>query len=410
MRRVVVTGFGGLTALGDNWPTIRAAFEQGRTATRVMTEWQRFTGINTRLGAPIPDRDARYPETDLPRKAVRTMGPVARMALLATRNALTDAGLVDDPVLKSGRTGIAYGSSFGSTNAVVGFAELLTEGNSKAINGTTYIRMMSHTAAVNIGLFFGLTGRIIPTSTACTSGSQAIVYACEAIRYGLQDVMIAGGAEEHCVTMAAVFDTLYATSVRNDTPHLSPRPFDCDRDGLVIGEGAAALILEERERALARGATIHAEVVGVASNSDGEHVTQPREETVRRVMEHALADAGLPAAAIGYINGHGTATDWGDVVESRATAAVFGAQTPFHSLKGHFGHSLGACGAIEAWLGIAMMKEGWLVPTANLATVDPRCGELDYIIGEPRRCAVEHFISNNMAFGGINTSLILRRP
>ena len=406
MRRVVVTGAGGVTALGNDWPSIRARIEAGETATRTMADWDRLDGLNTRLAAPIAgfDVDDRYP-----RKKLRTMGRVSRLATFASERALQDAGLLGAPELSKGRTGIAYGSSFGSTAPVVAFADLITKGTTRNLTATSYIQMMSHTAAVNIGLFFGLTGRIITTSSACTSGSQGIGYAYETIRHGLQDIMVAGGAEELCPSMAAVFDTLYATSTRNDQPETSPRPFDKDRDGLVIGEGAATLILEERDHALARGARILAEIIGFGTNSDGNHVTQPQPETMQGALHLALQDAGLDAGAIGFVNGHGTATDWGDIAESQATEAVIGRATPFHTLKGHFGHSLGACGAIELWLAMAMMADGWFPATANLDVVDPRCAPLDYVMGEARRIDTEHLMSNNFAFGGINTSLIIRR-
>jgi len=406
MRRVVVTGMGGVSALGEDWPTIRAHMERGETAVRTMHEWDRFHGINTRLAAPVLGFSV---EDRYPRKKTRTMGPVSKMAVYATERALTDAGLLGDTVVKGGRTGIAYGSSFGSPAPVIAFAELMTQGASKTLNATSYIQMMSHTAAVNIGLYYGVTGRIIPTSSACTSGSQAIGYAYEAIKWGKADVMIAGGAEELDVTESAVFDTLFATSTRNDRPHTSPRPYDRDRDGLVIGEGAATLILEERSRAIARGATIHAEVVGFACNSDGNHVTQPQAETMEIALRQALEDAGLEPAAIGFVNGHGTATEWGDIAETAATHAVLGRNAPIHSLKSYFGHSLGACGALEAWLGIEMMRAGWFAHTANLDCVDERCAELDYVMGEGRRIETEFLMSNNFAFGGINTSLVFRR-
>ncbi|TWT13687.1 beta-ketoacyl-ACP synthase [Reyranella sp. CPCC 100927] len=406
MRRVVVTGMGGVTALGDDWPVIREALAAGRTAVRVMPEWDRFEGVNTRLAAPVPNFSGgeRYP-----RKKTRTMGPVSLMAVQATERALATAGLLDDPVVRSGTTGIAYGSSFGSPAPVLGFAELMQHGKSKTLNATSYIQMMSHTAAVNIGLFFGVTGRVITTSSACTSGSQAIGYAYEAIGWGKADVMIAGGAEELDITEAAVFDTLFATSTRNDAPSTTPKPYDRDRDGLVIGEGATTLILEDYDRALGRGAPIFAEVVGYGTNTDGSHVTQPRAETMEVAMRLALRDADLSPEAIGMVNGHGTATDAGDIAETTATAAVFGLAAPIHSLKSYFGHTLGACGALEAWLGIEMLREGWFVPTANLKNIDPRCGDLDYLAGNPRRIACERFMSNNFAFGGINTSLIFAR-
>jgi 3-oxoacyl-[acyl-carrier-protein] synthase II len=405
-RRIVVTGAGAVTALGNDWKTIRAAMERGETATRTMKDWERYTGVNTRLAAPIPafSADSRYP-----RKKTRTMGTVALMAVAATEQAIESAGLREDAVLKEGRTGIAYGSSFGSPAPVMAFAELMTQGFSKSLNASSYIQMMSHTAAVNIGLFFGITGRIIPTSSACTSGSQAIGYAYEAIQAGKADVMIAGGAEELDVTQAAVFDTLFATSTTNDAPGTSPRPYDRDRDGIVIGEGATTLILEERGRAIARGAPIFAEILGFACNSDGDHVTQPKAETMATVLRMALADAGLAADAIGFVSGHGTATEWGDIAESQATQVVLGSTAKIHSLKSYFGHTLGACGALEAWLGIEMMRDGWFPPTANLVNVDERCAPLDYLIGAPRHLDVEYLMSNNFAFGGINTSLIFGR-
>ncbi|MBF6568213.1 MAG: beta-ketoacyl-ACP synthase [Candidatus Binataceae bacterium] len=406
MHRVVVTGMCGITALGEDWPVIRSRMAEGQTAVRRMPEWERYDGLNTRLAAPIAGFDVsqRYH-----RKKLRTMGPVSRMAVYASELAIADAGLTGDRCVTGGRTGIAYGSSFGSPEPVLGFAEMMTKGSSSKLNGTSYLQMMSHSAAVNIGLFFGVTGRIIPTSSACTSGSHAIGYGAETIRHGLQDVMIVGGADELSVAEAAVFDTLFATSTRNDAPETTPRPFDRDRDGLVIGEGAATLVLEEFEHARARGARIHAEVAAYGTNSDGNHATQPSPETMAAAMRIALEYAQLPASAIGFINGHGTATEWGDIAESRATADVFGNRVPIHTLKSFLGHTLGACGAIEAWLGLAMMREGWFAPTVNLVNVDERCADLDYVMRAGRRLEIEYLMSNNFAFGGINTSLIFKR-
>ncbi len=405
MRRVVVTGMAGITSLGDTWPTIEANMRGGRTGIRRMEDWERFGDLNTRLGAPVEHFavPAHYP-----RRMLRSMGRVALMSVRATEMALADAGLLDDPTIRDGKTGIAYGSSAGSMEPLRAFGQMLETGSMSGVTSTSYIQMMSHTSAVNIGLFFGLKGRVIPTSSACTSGSQAIGYAYEAIRFGRQDRMIAGGAEELSALDAAVFDTLFATSTKNDTPERTPRPFDVARDGLVVGEGAATLILEEREHALARGATIYAEIVGFACNSDGAHITQPEAATMATAMRLALADAGLPPTAIGYVNAHGTATDRGDIAESRATAEVLG-RVPLSSLKGHFGHTLGACGAIEAWLSIEMLRNGWFAPTTNLETIDPNCGDLDYLTGAGREMRVEYLMSNNFAFGGINTSLVFGR-
>jgi len=201
---------------------------------------------------------------------------------------------------------------------------------------------------------------------------------------------------------------LFATSVRNDAADTTPRPFDAERDGLVLGEGAGSLILEDLEHARARGATIYAEVVGFGTNSDGCHVTHPNAETMRIAMELALADADLSPAAIGYVNAHGTGTQYGDIAESRATLRVFGS-VPISSLKSYMGHTLGACGALEAWISIEMMRQGWFAPTLNLVRVDPECAELDYLVSEGRELQCEYIMSNNFAFGGINTSLIFKR-
>lgn len=407
MRRVVVTGMAGISPIGRNWVDIEYNLRTGNTGIRTMTDWDKYSELNTRLGAPINNFE-RPPHYS--RKKVRSMGRVALMATAVTEEALNNAGLLDNEQIEDGRMGVSYGSSTGSPDAVADFGKMLLHHSSGNINANSYLKMMNHTTAVNIGVFFKLKGRIIPTSSACTSGSQGIGYAYEAIKYGMQDLMVAGGAEELCATEAAVFDTLYATSTRNDAPQLSPRPFDRDRDGLVIGEGACTLILEEREHALARGATIHAEVLGFHTNSDGNHVTQPNMETMYQAMKGALRDAGLSPEQIGYISAHGTATDRGDIAESQATNRLFGHNIPVSALKSFTGHTLGACGSLEAMITIEMMNRGWFHGTANLANVDPECGELDYLTGSGRNIDTQYTVSNNFAFGGINTSLIFGRP
>jgi 3-oxoacyl-[acyl-carrier-protein] synthase II len=405
-HRVAVTGMAGISPIGNDWPTVSARLGSYRNAVKRIDEWAEYEGLNTQLAAPAADFTLSERYTT---KTTRSMGRVALMATRASELALIDAGLLGDPLLKSGCFGIAYGSSAGTPKAICDFVKMIDKKSTQGINATTYIKMMSHTAPVNIGVFFGLTGRIITTSSACTSGSQGIGYAYEAIRSGYQQAMIAGGAEELCVTDAAVFDTLFATSIRNDAAESTPRPFDANRDGLVIGEGAGSLILEDFEHARARGANIYAELVGFGTNSDGCHVTHPDPETMRIAMHLALADAGLTAPAIGYVNAHGTGTEQGDVAESQATWRTFGNKVPISSLKSYMGHTLGACGALEAWLSIEMMRHDWFAPTINLTAVDPACAELDYIIGEGRALQCEYVMSNNFAFGGINTSLIFKR-
>lgn len=406
MKRVVVTGMSVITAFGDSWPEFKQRIIQGENAVTAMPEWDKFSNMSTRLAAPVLHfiKPAHYS-----RKMVRSMGRVSLMATRSTELALIDAGLLTHPALTDGRCGVAFGSSIGSTDPILAFGRMMDTGDMTGVTATSYIQMMAHTTAVNVGVFFGIKGRVYTTSSACTSGSQGIGYAYEAIKYGKQKLMVAGGAEELCATEAAVFDTLYATSTKNDMPKSTPRPFDKNRDGLVIGEGSGTLILEELEHALARGATIYAEVVGFGSNSDGVHVTQPTDTTMEAAMRLALEDANIPASSIGYINAHGTATDRGDIAESHATARVFGGNTPISSLKSYLGHTLGACGAIESWASIMMLHDNWFAPTLNLTTPDPDCAKLDYIVGQGRNLQTNYVMSNNFAFGGINTSLIFNR-
>lgn len=405
-KRVVITGMSAITALGHDWPTFVDNLKHNPSGIKHMAEWDCYPELNTRLGGAITD--FTLPE-HYTRKKIRSMGRVSLMATRATELALEEAGLLNDPILGSGRVGVSYGSSSGSPTALKDFANMLINKTMEGITATTYIRMMSHTTNVNIGVFFGIKGRIITTSTACTSGSMGIGEAYEAIKFGKQTIMIAGGGEELCPTQAAVFDTLFATSTKNDAPATTPAPFDANRDGLVIGEGAATLILEDYDHAIERGANILAEIIGYATNSDGGHVTQPDSENMQLAMQMALADAGLTVKDIAYINGHGTATDRGDIAESQATYRLFGSHTPYSTLKGNLGHTLGACGAIEAWASIHMMNSGQFAPVHNLKNVDPACGELDYIMDGFRAFEAEHVMSNNFAFGGINTSLIFKK-
>ena len=406
MKRVVVTGVGGISPLGRDWPTIQARLASYRNAVRYMPEWDRYPDLNTRLAAPVTDFEMPAHWT---RKQLRSLGRVSRLCVAAAEDALSDAGLLDDPSIRDGRMGVACGSSTGSTADVSDMAKLLIDGVSPGFNANTYVRMMPHTTAANIAIFFGLTGRVIPTSCACASGSQGIGYAYESIKYGMIDMMLAGGGEELCPSEAYVFDSLYATSLKNDQPEASPSPYDSGRDGLVIGEGAGILVLESLEHARARGARIYAEVAGYASNCDGSHVTRPEQATMHACMQAALRDAGIAPSAVGYVNGHGTATEHGDIAETLATEALFGDAMPLSSLKSYMGHTLGACGALESWFSIEMMRQQWFAPTLNLVDVDPRCGQLDYIRGEARHIDTEYVVNNNFAFGGLNTSLVFRR-
>ncbi|MCP5040236.1 MAG: beta-ketoacyl-ACP synthase [bacterium] len=403
-RRVVVTGMGGVSPLGDDWVTVGKKLEQRTSSIEVNDELSSYQGMDTRLASRVRDFETPKHYT---RKRIRTMGRVSLLATRATELALLDAGLSE--VKSDPRIGLSYGSTAGSPPAMETYAKGLQTRELTRIRATDYIQFMSHTVPANLAQFYQVTGRLIPTCSACTSGSQGIGYGFEAIQFGKQEVMLTGGAEEYHPLHSGVFDIMFATSTRNEDPASTPRPFDRDRDGLVVGEGAATLVLEEHDHALARGASIYAELVGWGTNGDGKHVTNPDTEGMQDVMEIALADAGLDPGQIDYVSAHGTATEVGDIAESQAMFRVFGSRVPTSSLKSYMGHTLGACGAIEAWLSIEMMRSNWFSPTLNLDNLDPRCGELDYVQGAGRTLEAEYIMSNNFAFGGVNTSLIFRR-
>jgi 3-oxoacyl-[acyl-carrier-protein] synthase II len=405
-KRVVVTGLGLTSPIGSSLDDVSHALQRGEHGIRVMPEWSSVKDLQTRLGAPAVGADLDR----FSRKQTRTMGRVSLLAAFATDDAIRDAGLSREQV-SSGRTGLSYGSTHGSTGAMEQFCKVLfSSGGLSGLSGSSYLKMMSHTCLANLAQCFEIRGRIVPTISACTSASQGIGYGYEAIRDGYQDVMLCGGAEELHVLHAGVFDIMFATSTRfNNAPERSPRPFDRARDGLVVGEGAGTLVLEELEQARRRGAHIHAEIIGYGTNCDGTHVTSPSAEGMAGAMLLALEDAKLEPTKIDYVNAHGTATELGDIAESQATLRVLGDKTPFSSTKGFTGHTLGACGAIEAIFAIAMIRDGFLAPSRNLEELDGRCAKLDYVMNEARRATPRIVMSNNFAFGGINTSLILER-
>ena len=405
LRRVVITGIGLASPIGNSLDEVSSALQTGKSGVRFMDDWEGISGLSTRLGAPC--------EVDLsclPKKKTRTMGRVALLSTWATQKAIDDAGLQAEQ-LTNPRTGLAYGSTSGSMPAFQQFSErLLHEKTTIGIPSNCYLKLMSHTAPANLASYFAIHGRVLTTCSACVSSSQAIGYGYEAIRYGLQDTMIVGGAEEIHVSNAVIFDVMFATSHHfNDTPERAPRPFDKDRDGLVTGEGAGTLILESYDQAVARGAHIYAEIIGFGTNCDGAHMTAPALDGMQRVMRLSLEDAGLAPEAIEYVNAHATSTPLGDVTESRAIETVLGTRVPVSSTKGCTGHTLGACGAIETLFCVAMLRDGFLAPSHNLESLDTACAPLDYIIGAPRQVSPTIVMNNNFAFAGLNTSLILRK-
>jgi len=406
VRRVVVTGMAMVSPAGLSVEKSFERLHRFENCVEYLKTLDEYGKLNTRLAAPI--NDFKTP-THFDRKVRRTMGRVSILSVATAEEALKDAGLIGAEIITNGQTGVSYGSSTGSLGAILDFYSMQVDKEVKNVDSGSYIKMMPHTNAVNISLYFQTKGRLIPTSTACTSGSMGIGYAYESIKNGYQTVMIAGGAEELHPTQIAIFDTLYATSLKNDCPKCTPAPFDKDRDGLVIGEGAGTLILEEYQHAKNRNAKIYAEIIGFGANTDGSHITNPDSKTMSMVMDEALRDAKINSDEIGYVNAHGTATVQGDIAETNATYDVFKRRIPISSIKSYMGHTLGACGAIEAILSIEMMNKKWFCPTINLNNVDENCGALDYIKKTGRELDTKIIMSNNFAFGGINTSLIFTR-
>jgi 3-oxoacyl-[acyl-carrier-protein] synthase II len=404
-QRVVVTGCGIDSPIGNSEREVTDALRAGRHGIRAMPEWAHIPDLQTRIGGTVEGLDL---SAHFPRRRRRTMGKVALFATHATEQAIAQARLGEE-VLASGRCGIAYGSTTGSSQALEEFCgPLFTQHTMRGLDSSSYLKFMTHTCAANVASFFGIRGRVIPAISACTSGSQSIGFAYEAIKHGLQDVMIAGGAEELHYATAVTFDLLMATSIRyNDRPERSPRPFDASRDGLVIGEGAGTVVLESLEHAKRRGAKILAEIVGFGTNCDGLHITAPSEQGMRGAIELALADGRVHPTDIDYVNAHGTGTEIGDIAESNATFAVFQREVPISTMKSYTGHTLGACGAMELVFCLQMMRDGFLAPNRNLDELDPRCAKLGYL-REVVNKRPRVIMTNNFAFGGVNTSIVIK--
>ncbi|HEB70428.1 MAG TPA: 3-oxoacyl-ACP synthase [Desulfobulbus sp.] len=406
-RRVVVTACSAITPIGYGKNDIIAALKLGKSGVKPLRDDGLLTGhIHSRVFGTVD-----YPiEYGFKRQYTKTMGPVAFYACRVAKDVLEQSGL-DQEFITSGRLGVAFGSTHGSPtvqrNIYKTFFNNLEEEFS-SIGAVDYLRSMVHTTAVNITRMFGITGRVIASSTACTTSSQAIGFGYEMVKYGMQDAMICGGADEYDTTTVAVFDNLLACSVDfNDRPECTPRPFDTKRDGLVVGEGGGAVLLEEYESAKRRGANILAEVIGFGCNNNGGDLILPNLDGITATLRLALKDAGITPEQVDVISAHATATKMGDVIEAQAIDAVYGDGPLVTGLKSYMGHTMGTCGVIELTLMLYMMEQGFVAPTLNLETVDPRCAMLNHAreirVGDINIAAMQNF-----AFGGVNTCLLLQ--
>ncbi|MBQ8977695.1 MAG: beta-ketoacyl-ACP synthase [Succinivibrionaceae bacterium] len=403
MNRVVITGIGIKSPLGSAPEVIFSTLQAQKNKVSKIDALDDFNNLNCRLACPVSEQLPDYP-----RKKTRSMGRVGILATAATELALQNANLSCSEELSNGNTGVAYGSSAGTISGINDVAKFINQKDVRFLNALSYVQIMPHSVAVNLAIFFGIHGRIIPTSSACTSASQAIGYAYESIKYGQQKLMIAGGAEELSPLHIGVFDALFATTQTTE-PLLTPRPFDQKRDGIVIGEGAGTLILEELEHAKARNARIYGEIIGFATNCDATHVTNPSSVHMEECMRQALKNAYLSPYDIDYINARGTGTFSGDAAEGCATYRIFGNRTPVSSLKSYMGHTLGACGAMEIGISLLMQEHEWFAPNLNFSTPDKEFADLNLINGNGLSLKTTTIMSNNFAFGGVNTSLIIRR-
>jgi 3-oxoacyl-[acyl-carrier-protein] synthase II len=402
--KVYITGMGALTSLGNTVDALWAGLKRGDSGIQAMPEWRKYNGLHSFLGAPVPEYDIMK----IPRQVRRAMSRMSEMASLATLQALGQADLQAGPALNSPRVLMIMGSTSGSPMTLETYFRKLFEKNGpEGQVSTSFFKVMNHSVPANVAAAIDFNGAMMSPSCACATSTQAMIIGWEMIKAGLYDIVIAGGADELHYTSTSVFDVVMAASRGyNEDPGNASRPFDAKRDGLVVSEGAGAVVMESEKSLTARKARALAEVIGGAYLCDGTHMSQSSAETMMKVMTEALRRAGITANQVDYVNAHATATIHGDVEEAKAIGGVFGPQIATSSLKGHLGHSLAACGALEAIASIKMMQENLLIPTRNLTQVAEDCKGVRHI-QELTPQSVNTVLSNNFAFGGMNTCLLM---
>ncbi len=408
-RRVVVTGLGVVTPIG----TGREAFWQGLQARRsAVGPVTRFdpAPFRTRVAAEVPDFD---PTGYMEAKRARRLDRCSQFSLAAARLALDDAGLRLEREDRD-RVGSMMGTALGGVSHAEGQHLNYLRDGLRGVDPGLALTVFAGASSCNIAIELGLSGPNVTNGMSCASGAIALGDAFRAVRRGNADVMLAGGAEAPLAPLTfGAFAVIRAMSTRNDEPQTASRPFDRDRDGFVMGEGGAVLVLEERGRALARGAPVYLEIAGYGLTNDAYHMTAPRPDgrQAARAIGLALGDARLTATSVGHVNAHGSSTPLNDPTETLAIRLAFGEHADRLSVtgtKGYYGHALGASGAIEAAICALASARRWLPPTVNLATPDPAC-DLDFIAGDGREADPEHLVSTSFGFGGVNAALVFRR-
>ena len=408
-RRVVITAASAITPIGHGKEEIVHSLLNGVSGVKPLREDELISRfIHSKVYGTV-DYPINY---NFERQYRKTMAPCSYYACQVAKEVLQQSGLTKE-FITSGKLGVAFGSIHGSptTQRDIYRTFFRAEDNAafKKIGAVDYLKSMVHTTAVNITKMFGITGRVISSGTACTTSSQSIGYGYESVKFGMQEAMLCGGADEYDTITVAVFDNLLACSTAfNNDPQRTPRPFDKLRDGLVVAEGAGAVMLEEYEFARKRGANILAEVIGFACNNNGGDLILPNLDGITNTLQLGVENAKIDPDEVDLISAHATATKMGDIIEAQAISRVFGDHPYVVGLKGYMGHTMAACGSIETILTIYMMQEGFIAPTLNLEEVDERCAMLRHvqkIIRQPVKTAA----IQNFAFGGVNTILLLRK-
>ncbi len=403
--KVYVTGTGVISSLGNSTKEMFGSLIEGKSAVRPIPAWDNLNGLNCRLAAPAAPYDNRI----LPRTVRRTMSPMSEMSALATQQALTEAGLSVQEMDFS-KCLMSLGSTTGSPIGLEEYFQKISENNGvQGQSGTAFFKVMNHSVASNVAVALGFNGAVISPSSACATSAQAVILGWELIKAGLYDIAICGGADELHYLSVAVFDSVYAASRGyHDSPSATPRPFDRKRDGLIVSEGASIVILESERSVAKRGAKPLAEFLGGAYRCESSHMSQSNEVQMHHVMTAALERSGISKDQVEYVSAHATGTMQGDAAEAIAIGNLFGKQVPVSSLKGHFGHSMAACGVGELIASMQMMNEGLLIGTRNLEEVAPECDTVMHL-QQNRKVNANITLSNNFAFGGINTSFIIKK-
>lgn len=406
-RRVVITGLGAVTPLATGVEESWRKLCQGKSGVTRITKFDP-SGFNVQIAAELKDF---HPEDFLDKKKIRRTDPFIQYALVAARMAIDDAGLTINGNNAS-RVGVVLGSCAGGMNMYgKNLCALCNEGPEK-VSPFFIPGFIANMAVGEVSMDFGIRGPSKCVVTACATGSNCIGDAFRLIQYDEADAMIAGGSDAYILPIAiAGFDKMRALSRRNSEPEKASRPFDKDRDGFIIGEGAGVVILEEMESAVRRGAKIYAELVGYGSNIDSFHITEPDWENQARCLKLALSDAVISPSDVDYINAHGTSTAINDVSETKAIKAALGEHSkkvPISSNKSMLGHLLGAAGGVEAIFTVLTIRDGIIPPTINYETPDPEC-DLDYVPNIARKAQVNIALSNSFGFGGVNATLVFRK-